>query len=65
MNEISKITGRKYGLFDYYGAEDAERVIIAMGSVTEAAREAIDYLMSKGEKVSGYGCRTPVSSVLC
>ena len=40
MNEISKITGRKYGLFDYYGAEDAERVIIAMGSVTEAAREA-------------------------
>ena len=51
MNEISKITGRPHGLFDYYGAEDAERVIIAMGSVTEAAREAIDYLMSKGEKV--------------
>ena len=51
MNEISKITGRKYGLFDYYGAEDAERVIIAMGSVTEAAREAIDYLTAKGEKV--------------
>ena len=51
MNEISKITGRKYGLFDYYGAEDAERVIIAMGSVTEAAREAIDYMMANGEKV--------------
>ncbi|WP_298552917.1 pyruvate:ferredoxin (flavodoxin) oxidoreductase [uncultured Parabacteroides sp.] len=51
MNEISKITGRKYGLFDYYGAEDAERVIIAMGSVTEAAREAIDHLTAKGEKV--------------
>ena len=51
MNELSKITGRKYGLFDYYGAEDAERVIIAMGSVTEAAREAIDYLTAKGEKV--------------
>ncbi|WP_165157310.1 pyruvate:ferredoxin (flavodoxin) oxidoreductase [Parabacteroides sp. ZJ-118] len=51
MNEISKITGRKHGLFDYYGAEDAERVIIAMGSVTEAAREAIDYLTAKGEKV--------------
>ena len=51
MNEISKITGRKHGLFDYYGAEDADRVIIAMGSVTEAAREAIDYLTSKGEKV--------------
>jgi pyruvate-ferredoxin/flavodoxin oxidoreductase len=51
MAEISKITGRKYGLFDYYGAEDADRVIIAMGSVTEAAREAIDYLTEKGEKV--------------
>ncbi|MBR2379399.1 MAG: pyruvate:ferredoxin (flavodoxin) oxidoreductase, partial [Paraprevotella sp.] len=51
MNKISEITGRKYGLFDYYGAEDAERVIIAMGSVTEAAREAIDYLVAQGEKV--------------
>ena len=51
MNEISKITGRKYGLFDYYGAEDAERVIIAMGSVTETIRETIDYLIEKGEKV--------------
>ena len=51
MNELSKITGRKYGLFDYYGAEDAERVIIAMGSVTEAIRETIDYLTAKGEKV--------------
>ena len=51
MNEIAKITGRKHGLFDYYGAEDAERVIIAMGSVTEATREAIDYLTAKGEKV--------------
>ncbi len=51
MNEISKITGRKHGLFDYYGAEDADRVIIAMGSVTEAIRETIDYLTEKGEKV--------------
>lgn len=51
MNELSAITGRKYGLFDYYGAEDADRVIIAMGSVTEAIREAIDYLNEKGEKV--------------
>ena len=51
MNEISKITGRKYGLFNYYGAEDADRVIIAMGSVTEAIRETIDYLTEKGEKV--------------
>ena len=38
-------------LFSYYGAEDAERVIIAMGSVTEAAREAIDHLVANGEKV--------------
>ena len=51
MAEISKITGREYHLFNYYGAEDAERVIIAMGSVTQAAQEAIDYLVKKGEKV--------------
>jgi pyruvate-ferredoxin/flavodoxin oxidoreductase len=51
MKELSAITGRKYGLFDYYGAEDAERVIIAMGSVTEAIRETVDHLMAKGEKV--------------
>ena len=51
MNELSKITGRKYGLFDYYGAEDAEHVVVAMGSGTEAIREGIDYLMAKGEKV--------------
>ncbi|MBQ3363421.1 MAG: pyruvate:ferredoxin (flavodoxin) oxidoreductase [Muribaculaceae bacterium] len=51
MNKISEITGRKYGLFDYYGAKDADRVIIAMGSVTEAIRETIDYLTEKGEKV--------------
>ena len=51
MNKISEITGRKYGLFDYYGAPDAERVVIAMGSVTEAIRETIDYLTAQGEKV--------------
>ncbi|WP_304405069.1 pyruvate:ferredoxin (flavodoxin) oxidoreductase, partial [Muribaculum intestinale] len=51
MNKISEITGRKYGLFNYYGAEDAERVIIAMGSVTQAAQEAIDHLNANGEKV--------------
>ena len=64
MNEISKITGRKYGLFDYYGAEDAERVIIAMGSVTESCTRSYRLLGSKRRK-SGYGCRTLVSSVLC
>ncbi|MEG2180997.1 MAG: pyruvate:ferredoxin (flavodoxin) oxidoreductase, partial [Bacteroidales bacterium] len=51
MDKLATVTGRSYKLFDYYGAEDAERVIIAMGSVTEAAREAIDYLRAKGEKV--------------
>ena len=51
MNKINEITGRKYGLFTYYGAPDADRVIIAMGSVTEAIRETIDPLMAKGEKV--------------
>ncbi|MEA4937706.1 MAG: pyruvate:ferredoxin (flavodoxin) oxidoreductase [Paludibacter sp.] len=51
LNELAKITGRQHGLFDYYGAPDAERVIIAMGSATEAIREGIDYLTGKGEKV--------------
>src|SRR5574344_329249 len=51
MKEISKITGREYNLFNYYGADDAERVIIAMGSVTEAIRETIDHLTEQGEKV--------------
>ena len=51
MGKISEITGRSYHLFDYYGAKDAERVIVAMGSVTEAIRETVDYLMANGEKV--------------
>ena len=51
MNEIAKITGRKYGLFDYYGAPDADRIIVAMGSGTETIRETIDFLTGKGEKV--------------
>ena len=51
LKEINKITGRNYGLFDYYGAEDAERIIIAMGSVTETIKETIDYLRAQGEKV--------------
>lgn len=51
MNEISRITGREYKLFNYYGHPEADRVIIAMGSITQAAQEAIDYLASKGEKV--------------
>ncbi len=51
MKEISKITGRSYNLFDYYGAKDAEYVIVAMGSVTECIRETIDYLTKQGKKV--------------
>ena len=51
INKINAITGRQYGLFDYYGAKDADRVIIAMGSVTEAIREAIDHMTEQGEKV--------------
>ena len=51
MNEINKLTGRNYRLFNYYGAPDAERIIIAMGSVCGPIEETIDYLNSKGEKV--------------
>ena len=51
LGKISKITGREYHLFSYYGAEDAENIIILMGSATEAAREAIDYQMKQGKKV--------------
>ena len=51
LKEISRITGRTYNLFNYYGAEDADRLIIAMGSVCETIEETIDYLTAKGEKV--------------
>ena len=51
MKKISEITGREYAPFTYYGAEDAERIIVAMGSVTEAAKETIDALVAQGEKV--------------
>jgi pyruvate-ferredoxin/flavodoxin oxidoreductase len=50
MNEINKITGRDYKPFNYYGAPDAENIIVAMGSVVEAIEETIDYLNAKGEK---------------
>ena len=50
MNEIAKLTGRKHGLFNYYGPEDAKEILIAMGSVTETIEETIDYLNSKGAK---------------
>jgi len=51
MDEISKITGRKYRPFDYYGAADAENVIVAIGSITDTIKEVIDHKLAKGEKV--------------
>ena len=51
MKDITKITGREYHPFTYYGAKDAENIIIAMGSVTETIRETVDYLALQGKKV--------------
>ena len=51
MDAINALTGRNYKLFNYYGAPDAERVIIAMGSVCETMLEVVDYLTARGEKV--------------
>jgi pyruvate-ferredoxin/flavodoxin oxidoreductase len=51
MQEISKVTGRDYAPFTYYGDKDATDVIIAMGSVCESAKQSIDYLVGKGKKV--------------
>ena len=51
MKQVESITGRKYNLFDYYGAKDAEKVIIMMGSGCEAAEETVDYINARGGKV--------------
>ena len=51
MKQISALTGREYHLFNYYGAPDADRVIVAMGSVAGCAQEVVDYLNQRGEKV--------------
>ena len=51
LAEISKITGRDYKPFNYYGDPEATRVIVAMGSVTQTLEEVVDYLNAKGEKV--------------
>jgi len=56
MQEIFKLTGREYHPFTYYGAPDAERIIIAMTTVTETIREVVDYLRDKGEKVGLITC---------
>ena len=51
MDKVSALTGRKYNLVDYYGAEDADRVIVLMGSGAEAVTETVDYLNARGQKV--------------
>jgi pyruvate-ferredoxin/flavodoxin oxidoreductase len=51
MAEITKLTGRDYKPFTYYGAPDAENIVIAMGSITDTTKETIDYLRARGEKV--------------
>ena len=51
MDRFAVLTGRSYRLFDYYGAKDAERVIVLMGSGAEAAEEAVDAMVRNGEKV--------------
>ncbi|GIM28132.1 pyruvate-flavodoxin oxidoreductase [Clostridium polyendosporum] len=51
MAEITNLTGRQYSCFDYYGAPDADKVIIAMGSITDTVEETVDYLNENGNKV--------------
>ncbi len=51
MQQLKAITGREYHPFTYYGAKDAENIIIAMGSITDTTKEVVDYLVAKGEKV--------------
>ncbi len=51
MNKVNEKIGTDYALFNYYGAEDAERVIVAMGSINDVAEEVVDYLTAAGEKV--------------
>ncbi len=51
MKKVAKLTGRAYKLFDYYGAEDAEEVIVAMGSGCETIHETIDAMLKKGKKI--------------
>lgn len=51
MDKFAKLIGRQYHLFDYVGAPDAERVIVMMGSGSQAAEETVEYLVNKGEKI--------------
>ncbi|MDR2601963.1 MAG: pyruvate:ferredoxin (flavodoxin) oxidoreductase [Spirochaetaceae bacterium] len=51
MDKFARLTGRKYELYQYFGAKDAEKVIIIMGSGADVCEETVEYLQSKGEKV--------------
>ena len=53
MREVEQLTGRRYNLFDYVGAAEAEHVIVMMGSGAETAEEVITFLNSKGDKKTG------------
>ena len=57
MNQVNELIGSDYGLFNYYGAEDAQYVAVAMGSFCQAIRETIDVLVENGEKVGLIECR--------
>lgn len=57
FKDIEKITGRSYRLFDYYGAQDAEYVIVAMGSACDTIDETVDYLNAKGQKTGSLRVR--------
>jgi pyruvate-ferredoxin/flavodoxin oxidoreductase len=57
MDKFARLTGRRYRLFEYHGAPDAERVIVIMGSGAEAAHETVDYLTARGEKVGALKVR--------
>jgi pyruvate-ferredoxin/flavodoxin oxidoreductase len=57
MNKVAAVTGRQYNLFDYVGAADAEKVIIAMGSGCETIDETVNYLVAKGQKIGALKVR--------
>ena len=50
MKQVGELTGRKYDLFDYCGAEDADKIIVIMGSGAETVQETVDYLNQRGHK---------------
>ena len=60
MDKFAQLTGRQYGLFEYLGAPDAERVVVVMGSGAEVAQEAVEYLTARGEKIGRASCRERV-----